>query len=143
MKRKLLSDKALTPISCRLGLADALIRGKGDCNNQKAVPSAYEAMAAAIYLDGGFGCAKKFVLSTLDFKGAMSQKDYISALQEELQAHGIQPPKYEKVECGTPQKPWFVAKICVDGKYYEGDGGSFSLAKLNAAKSAYEQIKKG
>ena len=53
-KRKaLVSDKALAPVSKKLGLDGALIRGEGDIRNKKAIPSAYEAVIAAIYIDGG------------------------------------------------------------------------------------------
>ena len=66
-RKSLVADSALTPVSERLGLDGFLIRGKHDVNNKKAVPSAYEAIVAAIYLDGGMDEARKFVLSTLDF----------------------------------------------------------------------------
>jgi ribonuclease-3 len=140
-KKSLVSDEALTPVSIKLGLADALIRGKGDDNNKKAIPSAYEAMTAAIYLDGGMDCAKKFVLATLDFTPRKQEQDYISALQELLQSRGGVPPTYEKEELGTPQSPWFLARIVVEGKVFTGEGGSYSAAKKAAAKAAYGRIK--
>ena len=60
-KRKtLVSDSALAPVSKKLGLDKFLIRGKKDNFNKKAIPSAYEAAVAAIYLDGGMDEAKKF-----------------------------------------------------------------------------------
>ena len=66
-RKDVVSDAALTPISKRLKLDENLIKGEGDNRNKKAVPSVYEAIVAAIYLDGGMDAAKEFVLSTLDF----------------------------------------------------------------------------
>jgi ribonuclease-3 len=140
-KKSLVSDEALTPVSIKLGLDEALIKGKGDDNNKKAVPSVYEAMTAAIYLDGGMSAARKFVFSSLDFTPRPQEEDYISALQELLQSRGDVPPTYEKEEVGTPQAPWFVARIVVEGKVFSGEGGSYSAAKKMAAKLAYERIK--
>jgi ribonuclease-3 len=140
-KKQLVSDEALTPVSIKLGLDEALIKGKGDDNNKKAVPSVYEAVTAAIYLDGGMSSARKFVFSTLDFNPRQQEEDYISALQELLQSRGDVPPTYEKEEKGTPQMPWFLSRIVVEGKVFTGEGGSYSAAKKQAAKAAYERIK--
>ena len=138
-KRQLISDEALAPVSEELGLAGALICGKGDTNNKKAVPSAYEAFVAAVYLDGGLEEARKFALSTL--KPLPVQIDYISELQELLQSRGESVPSYEKEESGTPQEPRFIMKVCVHGRVFKGEGGSVSAAKRSAAKAAYEYLK--
>ncbi len=139
-KKELSSDAALTRVSERLGLDKSLIRGKGDGKNKKAVPSAYEAVVAAIYLDGGMDCAREFVNSTLDFDAAKGEFDYISALQEEVQAKGQSAPKYLKEECGTPQKPEFIASVEAFGKVYSGRAESFAKAKKKAAKAAYQSL---
>lgn len=141
MKRALVSDKALAPVSKRLGLDRSLIRGKGDNCNKKAIPSAYEAMVAAIYLDGGMEEAKKFVLSTLDFSEKDAEFDYISGLQELLQADGKTPPDYLKKECGSPRQPMFEVTVKVGGKTFKGKGESFAEGKRIAAKAAYGYIK--
>lgn len=137
-KQQLISDDALAPVSEKLGLAAALITGKGDTNNKKAVPSVYEAFVAAIYLDGGMEAAKKFALSTLT---ALPQSvNYIAALQEELQANGEPLPEYIKTVGGTPQKPWLTVTVEVRGKVFKGEGESFAKAKKIAAQSAYEWL---
>ncbi|MDE6585730.1 MAG: hypothetical protein K2K80_03520 [Clostridia bacterium] len=61
LRKSVVSDKSLGEVVRRLGLDKFLIKGEGDNNNKKAVPSAYEAVTAAIYLDGGLEAAKKFV----------------------------------------------------------------------------------
>ena len=139
-KQQLLSDEALTPVSERLGLAAALICGKGDTNNKKAVPSAYEAFVAAVYLDGGLDAARAFALSTLT---PLPQAiNYVAEVQEILQANGEPLPEYIKSAGGTPQKPWFTVKVEVRGNTFKGEGESFAKAKKVAAKLAYKFLTK-
>lgn len=138
-KQRLLSDEALAPVSKKLGLDKALIAGKGDTHNKKAVPSAYEAFVAAIYLDGGLQAARKFALSTLT---PLKQKvNPVVALQELLQARGEQLPEYEKRVGGTPQKPLLTVRLKLHGRFFTGEGESFAKAKRKAAQKALEFIK--
>ena len=140
-KRQLLSDEALEPVSKRLGLASALICGKGDTHNKKAVPSVYEAFVAAVYLDGGMEEAKKFALSTLT--PLPQSVNYVSAVQELLQDRGEALPEYVKTVGGTPQKPWLTVTVEVHGKTFKGEGENFAKAKKIAAKAAYEYLMQG
>ncbi len=140
-KQQLISDEALRPVSERLGLDKALFRDKGDTGNKKAVPSAYEAVTAAIYLDGGLDAARKFALSTLT--PLPNSVNYIEAVQNILQAAGETPPDYQKISAGTPQKPRHIVKVNVRGKIFEGEGSNFQQAKKQAAKAAYEFLNKG
>lgn len=139
MKQTLLSDEALRPVSERLGLDKALLRDKGDTHNKKAVPSAYEAVTAAIYLDGGLGAARRFALSTL--KEGKNPKNYIADLQEFLQGLGEPLPEYEKI-CGAPESPRRRVEVTVRGKTFSGEGDNFAAAKKIAAKKAYEYVSK-
>lgn len=135
-KQELLSDEALRPVSETLGLAEALLRDKGDNGNRKSVPSAYEAVVAAIYLDGGLEAAKKFALSTL--KPAPDALNYVGLLQEYLQNNREELPKYREILGGTPQRPKHMVKLTVRGKSFSGEGSNFKEAKKTAAKAAYE-----
>ncbi|MDE6850027.1 MAG: hypothetical protein K2J54_01740 [Clostridia bacterium] len=140
-KQQLISDEALRPVSVRLGLDKALIKDKGDNGNKKAVPSAYEAVTAAIYLDGGLDAARAFALSTLT--PLPNTLNYIEAVQNILQAAGEIPPDYKKISGGTPQKPRHIVRVSVHGKMFEGEGSNFQQAKKQAAKAAYEYLNKG
>ena len=111
-RKALVSDAALTPVSERLGLDRLIIRGKTDLNNKKAVPSVYEAVTAAIYLDGGMQAAKSFVLSTLDFS-AEAAINYKGRLQELLQGAGESVPEYIHTDIGNARKHRFEVKITV------------------------------
>ena len=141
-KRKaLVSDSALTPVSRRLGLDKARIRSPYDSNNKKAVPSVYEAVVAAIYLDGGIDAARKFVFSTLDFSAAEATENYKGALQEFLQSRGERCPDYVCEDVGTKQKADYIVTITVLGKTFSGEAGIKKQAEMLAAKSAMEYIK--
>ena len=103
---------------------------------KKAVPSAYEALCAAIYLDGGIDSVKKFAYSTLDFTLSGGEENYKGNLQEWLQDKGLPLPEYECRNTGTPQSPQFTATVEVMGKKYRGVAGSKQQAEKNAARAA-------
>jgi len=141
-KRKaLVADSALTPVSVKLGLDKALIRNPYDTRNKKAVPSAYEAVVAAIYLDGGIEKARKFVYSTLNFSKVQAQNNYIGELQELMQGRRADCPVYKTRNIGTPQKPMQRAQVKVCGKVFTGTAIRVQDAKQSAAKKALDWIK--
>lgn len=137
-RKNLVADSALTPVSERLGLDKLLIRAKKDNFNKKAIPSAYEAVVAAIYLDGGMDAAKKFVLGTLDFKKVKGVNNYKGALQELLQSKGEQPPEYMSKDIGTPQKHRFSVTVKLFGRKFTGEAESIKNAEQLAAKKALD-----
>lgn len=145
IRQKLVSDKALTPVSQKLGLDKFLIRGKNDDNNKKAVPSVYEALVAAVYLDGGLKNARKFVRATLAFEDKPDPDDnYKGKLQELMQGEGKERPEYETVDKGTKQKPVFITRVRVAGKTFTGgEAGSKSAAEKSAARVALEALTDG
>lgn len=138
----LVSDGALAPVSGRLGLDRLLIRGKKDDNNKKAVPSAYEAVVAAIYIDGGMEEAKRFVFSTLDFSLCAKRENYKGALQELLQGMGQPCPEYISEDIGTAQNHLFAVKLNAFGREFCGEADSLKTAEKLAAKSAIEYYDK-
>lgn len=135
-RKALVSDKALTPISKKLGLPELLRRGKGDDTNKKSVPSAYEALICAVYLDGGMDKARKVVESTLDFT-LHPEHDYVSKLKEYFEKKGLLPPDYQKIENGASKG----MRTVLFGKEYECVGyENFRSAKRAVAKCAYDEI---
>ena len=143
LRKALVSDAALAPVSKELGLDQCFNKGKNDTNNKKAIPSVYEALVAAIYLDGGLAKAKKFVKSTLNFKDIPKAENYKGQLQEHLQGSGKSVPEYRTVEEGTAQKPHFVVEVQVDGVTFKGEADTKKHAEQNAAKAALEHLKQG
>lgn len=143
LRQTIVSDAALAPISKELGLDRFLIKSQNDSNNKKAVPSVYEALVAAIYLDGGMDEARKFVYSTLNFENVSKAVNYKGELQELLQGRGESVPEYLILEEGTAQKPHFIIEVRVYGKTFTGEAGNKKLAEQNAAKEALEYLKQG
>lgn len=139
-RKALVSDKALTPVSLKLGLDKHFIKSVGDGANKKAVPSAYEAVIAAIYLDGGIDAARRFVFSTLDFSCSSAEENYKGRLQEYLQSIGKPCPVYERRDSGTPQSPEFSVSVNLFGKTYTGVAKSVRQAEQLAAKKALSDI---
>lgn len=141
LRKTIVSDRALEPVSRRLKLDKYLIKSSSDNTNKKAVPSAYEAVCAAIYLDGGIEAARKFVLSTLDFsQNGCATVNYKGALQELTQGDGLPLPVYERRELGTAQNPKFEVKLTVFGNTFRGVGESVKQAEQNAAKAAIDSV---
>ncbi len=130
-KQELISDEALRPVSERLGLDKALLKDKGDNGNKKSVPSAYEAVTAAIYLDGGLEAARKFALSTLT--PLPDVVNYVAELNEICPS-----AKYVKNLDGSRH----TVSLTVEDKVFQGEGSNFKEAKKLAAKAAYEYINK-
>lgn len=135
-RKTYVSDKALTPISLKLGLDKFFIKGAGDNVLKKSVPSAYEAVLAAIYLDGGMEMARAFVYRTMDFTPVSPQVNYKGRLQEYLQGKGNPLPVYERINVGTPQKPVFLARVWVGEKIFEGTADCVKQAEQLAAQKA-------
>ena len=143
LRQTIVSDAALAPVSIELGLDKFLIKSQNDLNNKKAVPSVYEALVAAIYLDGGMDEARKFVYSTLNFEKIPKSENYKGELQELLQGKGQKCPEYRTFDNGTAQKPLFVGEVCINGKTFKGEAENKKFAEQNAAKAALEYLKQG
>lgn len=138
----IVSGPALAPVSQNLGLDGFLIRGKGDGNNKKAVPSVFEAIVAAIYLDGGLNAAKEFVLKTLNFAVKGDEENYKGKLQEWLQPRGKELPDYSDCkESILGQNHDFEITVTVEGKTFTGHGATKRQAEQSAAKAAFNFLK--
>ena len=138
-KKSVVNDRALAEVSRALGLDAAIIRPKGVFANKKAVPSAYEAVAAAIYLDGGMHAAKDFILRTLDFD--RREKDYIAMLQEALQGRGLPLPVYSHgLDEGRDGEHDFVVTVRARDMSFYGRGPNTAAARRAAAKAACETL---
>lgn len=138
-KKSVVNDRALAEVSRSLGLDKAMIRPKGAEGNKKAVPSVYEAVAAAIYLDGGMEAAESFICRTLDF--SREERDYIALLQEALQAERKPLPSYSHgVDEGAEGGHDFMISVTAEGATFYGRGGNTATAKRAAAKAAYTAL---
>ncbi len=153
MRAHLVSATSLSERASSLGLPDLLVLGRGEektGGRKKAAlgANAFEAVIAALYLDGGLEAARAFVGQA--FAGEIAagrllvERDYKSALQERLQARGEPVPDYVVVsEEGPSHKRLFRIRCVIAGKgVSEGEGTSKKAAQQEAARQALEAMGK-
>lgn len=142
----LVSAPSLAERAQRLGLPALLRLGRGEektGGRKKANlwANAYEAVIAALYLDGGLAAAFGFVsaefANDLD-RTELPAEDAKSALQERLQARGQPVPDYEVVaEEGPSHRRHFRVECRVGGAVIgAGEGSSKKVAQQEAARAA-------
>src|SRR5262245_2086466 len=104
-KAALVSTTTLARLADRLGLGDHLLLGRGEektggRRKQALLADGYEALIAAIYLDGGIEQARAFIgrefreLVADLRRHPVGEQDYKSSLQELLQARDMPLPEY-------------------------------------------------
>jgi ribonuclease-3 len=147
----LVSAAALSPRAAGIGLPSLLRLGRGEektgGRHKKALwANAYEAMIAALYLDGGLVAARRFVEreigADIDAGWPLETHDHKSALQEVLQGRGEAPPEYLlDSEEGPSHRPRFHMRCVIDGKTVSrGEGSSKKQAQQEAARRALEAL---
>jgi ribonuclease-3 len=107
---------------------------------------AVEALIGALYLDGGFKEASRFIHHYWEphvGSGASSESDPKSALQEWAQGKGFPLPAYRLVErSGPAHKPPFIIEVQVKGhKPVTAEGTSKREAEKLAAKQLLGKLK--
>jgi ribonuclease-3 len=146
----LVSTPSLAERAQRLGLPALLRLGRGEektGGRKKANlwANAYEAVIAALYLDGGLEAAFAFVAAEFanDLgRAELPAEDAKSALQELLQARGEAVPTYEVVaEEGPSHRRRFRVECRVGGEAIGvGEGSSKKSAQQEAARAALIRI---
>lgn len=127
-----------------LRLARGEEEGGGRCN-PSLLADACEAVIAALYLDGGFAVAQRFVrrhwqpLAKLDLK---PPKDAKSQLQEWAQGRGRPLPVYRVVAREGPEHaPRFVMEVSVDGMApVTAEGASKRAGERAAARAMLDLL---
>jgi ribonuclease-3 len=144
IKVSVVSGTALARVAAELGLADAIIfgeseRGTGGRGMSRALENVYEALTAALFLDGGIDVARTWVLSTLGplitEEVAESPENPKSALQEMTQAGGEAPSYLLLGHDGPPHARVFTVAVEVAGKRL-GTGSGHSKKEAEAAAAA-------
>lgn len=146
----LVSARSLAGRAADLGLPDLLLLGRGEekSGGRKKTAlwaDAYEAVIAALYLDGGLEAAHRFVsaeFATDLERPALPSEDHKSVLQEILQARGDPVPEYELVaEEGPGHRRRFRVRCLVRGESLaEGEGFSKKQAQQEAARNALRRL---
>lgn len=150
IKVALVSGSSLSDVAEKLGFADVIVFGSSETGTGKrglhsALENVYEAVVAALYLDGGIEAAEAFVTRTLiprmSIEMAREPENPKSALQEKLQEDGIT-PTYKLVETqGPPHDRTFVAQVFAGSKgLARGQGRTKKEAESQAAKSTLASL---
>jgi ribonuclease-3 len=153
IKATLVSTATLAHRAGQLALGDQLLLGRGEektggRRKQALLADAYEALIAAIYLDGGLEQARAFIVRELAplavemrQQGRVGQ-DHKSALQEYLQAEEETLPDYRlKGATGPDHRKVFEVEVAVRGEALAAaTGTSKKDAEQEAARLALEKL---
>ncbi|MGH7951414.1 MAG: ribonuclease III [Limisphaerales bacterium] len=152
--RALLESKtALAERARSLGVGAHLILSRseemqGGRERGSALADAFEALAGAIFLDGGFDAAREFILR--EFGAAFGELETIpiienpkSDLQELLQSHSPELPQYRTVSCtGPSHNRVFECAVHHGGvELARGSGKNKKAAESEAALAALKKLR--
>lgn len=149
MRAALVCERALSIKAEKIGLGGRLYLGRGEekCGGRtrpSITSDALEALIGAIYLDGGFAEAEKFVNTfILDDLHSAGLIDCKTGLQELVQSQGGREVRYELVdESGPDHDKRFTMAVVIDGITGEsGTGRTKKEAEQMAARRALERLK--
>ena len=154
LRSSLVCESALSAAARRLGLNEHILlsRGEEQCGGRdkdSILSDAFEAVLAAVYLDGGLDQAQllvdEYVLSAETLENRSSSKDSKTAFQELVHAdHKGRAIRYELVsESGPDHKKLFTMRVLVDEvEWGTGSGPSKQAAGQAAAQMAMERYRK-
>ena len=134
IRQKLVCKNALDSAVDGLGIWQYLrVYGTEYNRRGKAKSSLFEAVVAAIYLDGGYKQAKTFVLKHGNLRMDMQAGNPKGELQEYVQARCVTLPRYETVKSGRDDSPIFHTTVYALGEQAVGEGKSKREAESTAA----------
>lgn len=155
LRAQLVNGTALAAMARELALGDSLQLGPGELKSggfrrESILADAFEALIAAVYLDGGFEACRAMVhklfaprVSTL----RRSSKDAKTRLQEWLQGAGLPLPRYELIAThGDAHARIFDVSCSIDepiAASVQSSAGSRRAAEQEAARSILERLEAG
>jgi len=152
LKAMMVSGQALQKVSEQLGIGNHIVMSDNEARNGGRIRGSiledtFEALVAALYLDGGIDPARKFVrlqvMKQLDeLVQAETDFNYKSQLLEYAQARGLSAPVYRVLsENGPDHAKEFKVEVSVNGKTVGvGSGRSKKAAQQQSAKLALGKI---
>jgi len=156
LKASLVSAASLARLGEAIDLGQFLILGRGEektggRRKHAIIADCYEALIAAVYLDGGVEPVRAFI--EREFRDLIAEArrtgaeasftdDWKSALQEWLQSRGRGLPAYRlAAELGPDHRKSFVVEVLVEGEpVAAAEGRSKKEAAQAAAKAALEKL---
>ncbi len=153
MRSMTVCEHSLARVARQLNLGRYILLGKGEEKSggrerNSLLADAFEALVGSVYLDGGLGEAKSFVLDHLagiidEVVTGQTIRDYKTELQELLQRESPEPILYRIVkEEGPDHDKVFTAEVIYRGrKLGTGRGKSKKEAEQQAAGVAWNMLK--
>ncbi|MBO5487557.1 MAG: ribonuclease III [Eubacterium sp.] len=148
MRASLVCEMSLAGAAREINLGNYLYLGHGEettggAGRDSILSDAFEAVIGAIYLDGGFESAKKFVMQYVlsDIEKKQLFYDSKTILQEMVQQTSHEKTSIEYPilkEEGPDHNKCFVVKCTINGKEYAS--GSGRTKKKAEQQAAYETI---
>jgi ribonuclease-3 len=152
-RAKLVNRRTLAEHARALGLGAHLILGHGEARHggrerPSALADAFEALLGAMFLDGGFGAAREFILR--EFSPAFGRLSVLPTienpkgeLQELLQTRSPLAPEYQTISATGPHHDrMFECVVLHDGiKLAHGSGKSKKTAESDAALAALKRLR--
>jgi ribonuclease-3 len=151
MKAYLVSATSLAAKARSYGMGDAILLGIGEEKSggrkkDSLLANLFEALIAAIYLDGGIDPARRLIeQSFVDDLEAIKADDllfhdYKTALQELAQGKGLPLPDYNVIaEEGPDHEKRFIVEVKVGRLTARGEGTSKKEAQQQAARHALRE----
>ena len=152
MRAELVCERNLASVAGKIELGSYLLLGKGEEKNggrerPSILADAFEAVIAAMYIDGGIQPVFNFISSAFDFSDDMLEaqnSDFKTALQEFVQEKSGQTLSYHIIgESGPDHMKLFNVEVRLNGKPLgAGEGKAKKEAEQRAAKSALEGLQR-
>ena len=143
-RASLVCDQALFGFAKQIQLGKYLRLGKGEERSggrqrPSILSDAFEAVIAAIYLDGGLEAARAFILPFVT-EGKPAGEDYKTRLQEVVQQNPEERLRYVVAgESGPDHDKHFVVEVHLNSNCIgRGEGHSKKIAEQQAARQALE-----
>lgn len=149
LRASLVCEKSLYEFAKKIDLGNYLLLSKGERNNggtdrPSILSDAFEALIAAIYIDGGMKSASKHILNFVipEIKNSKKKRinDYKTTLQEIIQKNPGEQLEYVLVdESGPDHNKHFVVEVHLNSNVIgKGGGRSKKEAEQQAAREALE-----
>jgi ribonuclease-3 len=155
MRAAVVNEKTLAQLAASIGLHECIRLGKGEAltgGNQKPsiLSSTFEALIAAVYLDGGFNAVYPvlrhlFAPFFIEERDLIAFYDHKTQLQEIVQARWKVTPTYHLMKTeGPDHAKIFEVEVRMGGKSLgAATGSSKKEAEQNAARQAIQSVEPG
>lgn len=153
IRATLVDEKSLARLASELGLGAFLKMGRGEERSggrvkRSLLADAYEALVAAVYLDGGLDSVQRFLVDQfrpllVNRRNVMAGRDYKTDLQELAQAARSIMPRYVLTDIAGPDhEQYFTVEVFLGNELFgKGSGQSKKEAEQSAARSGLERLR--